>query len=674
EKQRDFARGVIESKISRAREGRLKIQNASEFEPYLKLDQELALVEEALDRPRFYGDLVVSAFFAGTNDRRRKDRLDELAETLAAHLANPDFIKLYPSLDAARNEIRSGEKPVTPFHWGIEFPEVFGRDDPGFDAVVGNPPFAGKNTMIGGSREGYLDWLKTIHEESHGNADLVAHFFRRAFDHLRKEGAFGLIATNTIGQGDTRSTGLRWICTHGGTIYAATRRKKWPGMAAVVVSVIHVGRHVGWAEPRRGEAHQDRRGIPVGLTPCATAFGPPYFLDDRRVPIITAYLFHAGGHDDPAKLKANEGKSFVGSYVLGMGFTFDDTDTKGVANPIALMHELIQKDPRNAERIFPYIGGEEVNDSPTHAHHRYVINFGEMSEDEARRWPDLMRIVEEKVKPDRAKLGGNRDAEIRKARWWLWGRYTPALFDAIRGLDRVLVISRVGQHGGFCFLPAGMVYSEQLIIFADGTCSLFSILQSRPHETWARFFASSLEDRLRYTPSDCFETFPFPETFETDPALEAVGSAYYEFRAALMVRNDEGLTKTYNRFHDPDELSPEILELRELHAAMDRAVLDAYGWTDLKPTCEFLLDYEEDEDEDESTGGRRRKKPWRYRWPDDFRDEVLARLLELNRQRAEEERLSGAAAEAGRGKTGKKSTAGRKADKKRPDQPELFGN
>ena len=67
-----------------------------------------------------------------------------------------------------------------------------------------------------------------------------------------------------------------------------------------------------------------------------------------------------------------------------------------------------------------------------------------------------------------------------------------------------------------------------------------------------------------------------------------------------MVRNNEGLTKTYNRFHDPDERSPDILKLRELHAAMDRAVLDAYGWTDLQPTCEFLLDYEEDEDEDES--------------------------------------------------------------------------
>ena len=64
-----------------------------------------------------------------------------------------------------------------------------------------------------------------------------------------------------------------------------------------------------------------------------------------------------------------------------------------------------------------------------------------------------MRIVEEKVKPDRAKLGGNRDAEIRKARWWLWGRYTPALFDAIRGLDRVLVICELANTAVSAFCP-----------------------------------------------------------------------------------------------------------------------------------------------------------------------------------------------------------------------------
>src|SRR5207249_2813719 len=139
---------------------------------------------------------------------------------------------------------------------------------------------------------------------------------------------------------------------------------------------------------------------------------------------------------------------------------------------------------------------------------------------------------------------------------------------------------------------------------------------SSVHDVWSRFFSSSLEDRQGYRPSDCFETFPFPERFMSDSALEAAGRAYYEFRAALMVRNDEGLTKTYNRFHDPDERSADIDRLRALHAAMDRAVLDAYGWTDLQPTCEFLLDYEEDDEDHDALGGRRRKKPWRFRWPD----------------------------------------------------------
>jgi hypothetical protein len=136
------------------------------------------------------------------------------------------------------------------------------------------------------------------------------------------------------------------------------------------------------------------------------------------------------------------------------------------------------------------------------------------------------------------------------------------------------------------------------------------------------------------------------------------GKEYYDFRAALMVKNNEGLTKTYKRFHDPNETLPDIKKLRELHAAMDRAVLDAYGWTDLQPTCEFLLDYEEDDDDSDeprasASGARQRKKPWRYRWPDPFRDEVLARLLELNKQRAEQERLSGAAI-AAKDKTAKK--------------------
>jgi hypothetical protein len=190
----------------------------------------------------------------------------------------------------------------------------------------------------------------------------------------------------------------------------------------------------------------------------------------------------------------------------------------------------------------------------------------------------------------------------------------------------------------------------------------FAVLQSRVHEVWARFFASSMKDDLRYTPSDCFETFPFPPNLEANAALETAGQEYYEFRAALMIRNNEGLTKTYNRFHDREERSPDILRLRELHAAMDRTVLEAYGWHDLAATasCDFLLDYEDDDEEPEDDGpptrARTRKKPWRYRWPDDFRDEVLARLLALNAERAEQERLAGETA-AGAAKAGRKKSS-----------------
>lgn len=144
---------------------------------------------------------------------------------------------------------------------------------------------------------------------------------------------------------------------------------------------------------------------------------------------------------------------------------------------------------------------------------------------------------------------------------------------------------------------------------------------------------SSLEDRLAYTPTTCFEPFPFPHHYNESDSLAEAGLTYNVYRADLMAESSAGLTATYNRFHDPNEHDPGILRLRELHDAMDRAVLDSYGWTDIQPVCESLLDYEEEED----TSSRRRK-PYRYRWPDEIRDEVLARLLELNRQRATQQR------------------------------------
>ena len=554
-------------------------------------------------------------------------------------------------------ELRRKEPTLASFHWEIEFPEVFDRENSGFDAVVGNPPFLAGKRISATLGDGYRDWLAVVHSETNSNADIVAHFFRRAFDLIRVGGTFGLIATNTVAQGDTRATGLRWICKNGGQLYQAQRRVKWPGLAAVVVSVLH---------GQNGH------------------FPNTKLLDGNRVDTITAFLFHRGGHDDPERLTANSGNSYQGSIVLGMGFTFDDNDKKGIATSLDEMRRLLVKAPRNQDSIFPFIGGDEVNASPSHAHHRYVINFrdypllrndlGKRWEDanEVRQrewirkgvvpldypgpvavdWPDLLAIVEAKAKPE-------RDVQKRKAlreRWWHYADKRPALYSAIKDFEWTLAISSVGQHASFVRLPANMVYSHALIVFPLQTYAAFCTLQSRPHEIWARFFGSSLEDRLRYTPSDCFETFPFPAGWDIDSNLERIGTHYYHFRADLMLRHDEGLTKTYNRFHDPDEADPDIATLRGLHAVMDRTVLDAYGWTDIPTDCEFLLDYEID-DEDWGT----RKKPYRYRWPDEVRDEVLARLLELNAQRSEEEQRSGGSAHVTYPGTGTRRPRGRAA-------------
>lgn len=624
-KQLPLVRKLVDARVAEAQHHRLAIESMGASDDVAEKARLLREAEEAQADARLIGDVIVAAFFGEEKPKAREQRRQQYAAKVQQFLevGGNERLAVERELMDIVAGLREGERPVPAFHWEIEFPEVFTRENGGFDAFVGNPPFAGKNTIAAGTREGYLPWLLTTHEQSHGNADLVAHFYRRAFDLLRRDGTFGLIATNTIAQGDTRGTGLRWIRQHGGTIFEARRRVKWPGAAAVIVSVVHVAKG---------------------------ALLRPFVLDGREVDAITAFLFHTGGDDDPARLKANADKSFQGSIVLGMGFTFDNTDKSGVANPISLMHELIAKDPGNADRIFPYIGGEEVNDSPTHAHHRYVINFGQMSEAQARQWPDLMAIVEAKVKPERMK---QNDQGARES-WWQFIRPRPELHDAIRALERVLAIARVSQTAALTYLPPQQVLNEKLVVFASDSPTWLSVLQSRVHEAWARWLNTTLKDDMQYTPSNCFETFPFPPAWQSNLALETIGREYYEFRAALMVRNNEGLTKTYNRFHDrdhdgtgvegrdPADVVRDIERLRELHDAMDRAVLDAYGWTDIRPTCEFILDYEDDEEEAPGKASKRRK-PWRYRWPDEIRDEVLGRLLELNAQRAREEELAGGA-------------------------------
>ncbi|MFN3194042.1 MAG: Eco57I restriction-modification methylase domain-containing protein [Aureliella sp.] len=634
-KQKKFGEDYIQKRLDRATEARAKILNAREDVPYKDQEQRLAVADEALDLIRILGDACVSCFFAESKKKAREEEADRVYGLASSYLES----QKQPQVDhASRTGLQeaaallrdsSQEHPVPAFHWEIEFPEVFSRENGGFDAFVGNPPFLGGKRISGAFGSSYRDWLPAIHAETNSNSDLVAHFFRRAFNLLRKQGTLGLIGTNTISQGDTRATGLRWICNHGGQIYWAKRRGAWPGVAAVVVSFVHIF-----------------KGQLDGLRS----------LDGKQVERITAFLYHAGGNDDPFVLQSNEGLSYQGCIVLGMGFTFD-SEPNDVSGTLEEMHELIAANPRNQDVIFPYIGGEELLRSPIQSPRRYVINFGGRTLEECEaEFPDLLEIVRERVKPARDEL--KRD--VYRNKWWMFAERQTALCDGLATLDRALMHSFTSSHLAFAFIPADTVFAGPHCVFLLDGYGYFCTMQSRIHERWARFTSSTLKDDLSYKITDCFETFPFPLQVET---LDDAGQAYYDLRAQVMISNDEGLTKTYNRFHSPDERDEGILELRRLHGLMDGAVLRAYGWDDLAESaaaddfCEFLLDYEEEEDDDAPASTKKKskkKKPWRYRWPDDFRDEVLARLLELNEQRHKEEQIAGKLAD---GESKKKTPA-----------------
>ncbi len=466
------------------------------------------------------------------------------------------------------------------FHWPLVFAEVFAGG--GFDVFLGNPPFLGGLKVSTEFGDQYWRYLTYVFQPYFSTADLSALFFRRAFDALRNDGNFGLIGTNTIGQGDTRHAGLAAIRRRGGHITFANRFVKWPGAASVEVSLCAV---------RKGTV-------------------PSQFMLDGAVVDTVSSRLDGDEEAEPCVLKPNADKSFIGSYVLGMGYIMGPEDAR----------RLIAAEPRNGDCLFPYLNGQDLNSQPDQTPTRWVINFFDWSLERAEEYEDLIRIVREKVKPERDKVKRDRN----RLRWWLHAENRPGLYSAIKPLERMLVRSEVSENHMMAFVPRGWVYSHMTVVFAFDDYYHFALLQSNIHEAWVRRNASTMRTDIRYTPSDCFETFGFPQSDQDETQTEAglVGEAYYEHRRHVMLSRSLGLTKTYKLFHSPDCLDKDIVRLRELHTAMDGVILDCYGWTDLDLGHGFH---------------RNERGQTRFTISATKRREVLQRLLDLNLAIAAEE-------------------------------------
>jgi len=567
----------------------------------------LAEADEATALARLGGDLLVGLALAGGNaveqEALRDSLLNDYLLALNAAEARQDAVArdgaafsgdtLSEEADATaalrqrakellRRHADGASSVREPFHWPLEFPEVFVEgsvyDDPrGFDAVVGNPPFQGGQKITGALGTNYRDYLvEHLANGKRGSADLCAYFFLRARELMQYGGGSGLLATNTIAQGDTREVGLDQLVKDGYTITRAVSSRKWPGTASLEVAHVWV---------RKGR------------------WSGPILLDDALVAGITPFLTPPGSVEgNPYRLVANAGKSFQGSIVLGMGFVLTPEEAQA----------LIERDPRNRDVLFPYLNGEDLNSRPDGSPSRWVINFHDWPLEQVETYPDCMRIVREKVKPERDKVTFSKSA---RDKWWQFERGRPELYTAIMGMERVLVRSQVANLHSMAWVPIGSVYDQRLVVFAR--CN-FAIMQSALHESWARQFSSTMRTDMSYTPTNCFETFPFPESTNS---LDTIGERYYTHRQSIMLSRQEGLTKTYNRFHNPDETDDDIVCLRELHVEMDRAVAAAYGWDDL----------------DLGHGFHQTKQGLRYTISEAARREVLGRLLALNHERYAQE-------------------------------------
>ena len=551
----------------------------------------LAEADAAIDDIRVLGDLVVGAamgqldeadpLLAGIGSRVRTLLYDDASEEerAQARLAlRETAAEWLTEHRRAVGEVEAVDfRDRHPFHWALELPEVWERD--GFDAIVGNPPFQGGKKISGALGGQYRDYLVArLADGARGSADLVAYFYLRAASLLRADGAFGLIATNTIAQGDTREVGLDRLEEAGWTIYRAISSEPWPGGASLEMSTV-------WA--RRGEW----QGGAV--------------LDRDQVGGISPSLAVRSRVEGRAhRLHASRDQSFIGSFVNGMGFVLSDAEANA----------MVASDPRNREVIRPYLAGEDVNQRPDVSPSRWVINFYDWPEDRARTHAAPFARVEQLVRPVRAKV--NR--ESHRTRWWQYGDKRPALYRAIATLDRCIAITRVSKVVQPVFVPTGMVYADALAVFAYDDDAHFGLLSSGFHWWWAVTRASTMRTDIRYTPTDCFETFAQPDL---TPAVGEFGGELHEHRSALMLDRQEGLTTTYNRVHDPGETAADIARLREIHVQLDYAVRDAYGWDDLDLGHDF----------------HETKFGTRFTIAPQPRQEILDRLLELNHERYAEE-------------------------------------
>lgn len=464
---------------------------------------------------------------------------------------------------------------------------------PQADVIIGNPPFLGAKRLKPERGVDYVNALRRLYPEVPGMADYCVYWLRRAQDHLPTcvggdtvAGRAGLVGTQNIRNNQSRVGGLDYVAEFG-TIVEAVDNQPWSGEANVHVSIAN------WVKT------QDEKLLPVKRrlwckdeTPTiltkrrargAGSAAKDYELIFREVSYINSALSDQTDLSKAFILTCNTTpqRVFQGVTPGHKGFVLT-TDERA---------QLIVKSPGGAEVIYPYLIGDEVL-SGSSGTSRHVIDFGQRTILEARGFKAVFEHVKDHVLPDieRKATEEHDDESARRAqlgRWWQHWRGRAEMIQAINDLSRYLVCSRVTKRPIFVFVHRAIRPGDALQVFAFDDDYSFGIMQSDIHWQWFIAKCSKLKSDFRYTPESVFDTFPWPQSPSTAQidAIAVAGQEVRRVRAQALTNTNGGLRDVYRTLELPGE-NP----LKEVHAALNEAVLGAYGFSPKRDLLAQILD------------------------------------------------------------------------------------
>ena len=492
---------------------------------------------------------------------------------------------------------------------------------PKADYIVGNPPFIGTSNMRRSLGDGYVDAVRGTWTEVPESADFVMYWWYIAGETVRAGTAsrFGFITTNSIRQTFNRRV-LQAQLEAKDPLSLAFAIPDHPWVDASDGAAVRIAMTVGMAGTHEGRLLQvteeratEQDDVDVTL--------------QERTGRLFADLKIGADVAGSKPLKANIGISSPGVKLHGAGF---------IVTPAEAEHLGLGKIPGLEKHIRTYRNGRDLTDRPRGV---YVIDFFGLSVEEVRqRYPAAYQRVLERVKPERDAKGNTKDGSGYAKLWWLFGKPRQELRRMLLNLPRYIATVETMKHRCFQWLDASILPDNRLSCFASADAFFLGVLSSKVHVTWALATGGTLENRPVYNKTVCFEKFPFPDASPIQQGnIRSLAEQIDAHRKRQQAEHsDLTLTGMYNvmeKLRTGAILTARertindhglVSMLRELHDALDSAVFEAYGWSDLagrlvgRPGATAPLP-----DKDEAQA--------------EAEQELLCRLVALNTQRVAEE-------------------------------------